>query len=128
MGEDYVRRNKMFIFGCIGTRLTLAMIAWKIPKFLPLLAIFAAGVSIGMALIFLTNSRKTGVEVEGHKIWWNSLRPVHSALWAIFAVKAWQSDPSAWKFLFADTILGLLAFVAQRSGLAFTEEANKTYN
>jgi len=116
---DLSSRNKRFLIGCMGTRFAVTLLAWKVPTLLPVLAIFAAGVSIGMMTIFLTGSRKIGIETEGEKIWWNSIRPVHSILWGAFAWYAWCRNPHAWKWLLLDTLFGLAAFSTQRAGILF---------
>ena len=53
---------------------------------------------------------KIGGEVFGNKIWWNSLRPIHGLLYALFAYFAIIKNKNAWKFLAVDVIIGLVAF------------------
>ena len=67
--------------------------------------------AIGFFYIYFTNSRQTGNEVFGDKIWWNSLRPIHGTLYAIFAYMALQKNPSAWIILLLDVIIGLSGFL-----------------
>ena len=77
---------------------------------------FAAGVAIGFFAIWWNGWRTTGVEVLGGKIWWNGLRPVHGALWAVFAVMAWTVwKRYAWMVLLVDVGIGLGAFLWNRA-------------
>jgi hypothetical protein len=117
--NDLTKRTLLFLLGCMGARLTIVWLAKTQEKLLPLIAIFALGVAIGMFRIYLTNSRTTGPEVLGGKIWWNSIRPLHVILWASFAIAVFSGVEGAWKILAADVLLGLTAFLLQRSGLAF---------
>ena len=57
-------------------------------KYLQLLGYLAIIPAIGFSYIFLTGSRKTGIEVFGSKIWWNKLRPLHAILYGLFAYNA----------------------------------------
>lgn len=106
------KRFALFLIGCIGSRSLLAYIA-KIanPTFLKYMGYLALLPAIGFIYIFLTGSRQTGAEVFGEKIWWNMLRPVHSLLYFLFAYNAIIGNKSAWKFLLADVILGLISFI-----------------
>ena len=63
--------------------------------------------AIGFAVIYMGGYRKTGLEVAGEKIWWNDMRPVHSALYGLFAYSAITKNAHAWIFLLMDTLLGL---------------------
>lgn len=109
--DNLKKRFALFLFGCIGIRTLFVYIAKKSNKTqlkkLGYLAIFPA---IGLMYIYLSGSRQTGVEVFGEKIWWNNLRPIHSLLYALFAYNAILQRNYAWKFLFADVWIGLIAF------------------
>lgn len=109
---DQTWRMLMFLIGCMGTRFGLAYLAYKIPvSYLPYMGVVGLGISFGFALIYINGWRKTGPEVRGDKIWWNSLRPVHASLWFAFAIMALAKDRNAWIFLLADALLGLVAFI-----------------
>lgn len=96
----------------MGTRFSLTWVAYRFPAMLPLLGVFAACVSIGFMVIYLKGWRKTGVETGGQPIWWNDLRPFHAFMYGLFAVLAFMGvKDHAWKVLFLDTIIGLLAFI-----------------
>lgn len=105
------KRILLFLFGCIPTRLFITYIAKTQLQLLKYMAIPAFIISIGFASIYLFKLRETGREVFGQKIWWNNLRPIHSILWASFAYMAFIANKEAWKILFIDTILGLIAFI-----------------
>ncbi len=104
----------MFLFGCIGSRLLFAVTAKNIGvQYLPYLGYLALLPAIGMTYIYISGSRDYGVEAGG-KIWWNHLRPIHSLLYFLFAYNAINKNKNiAWKFLMADTFLGLAAFINQ---------------
>lgn len=106
------KRFVLFLIGCIGTRVLLAYVAKVIDlEYLPLIGIGALVIGIGFIYIYITGSRKTGVEVGGARIWWNSLRPIHGALYLIVAYYAINKQRVAWKFLAIDVVIGLIAFL-----------------
>jgi len=106
------KRFLLFLFGCIPTRLFFVFVAKNISaNLLPYLGYLALLPAIGFAYIFATNSRNTGVEVFGDKIWWNNLRPIHSFLYFMFALNAINKNISAWIYLLVDVILGLISFL-----------------
>ena len=105
-------RFVLFIIFCLGSRVTLAYIAKHAgPRVLRIMGYLAIAPVIGFMYIFLTGSRTTGAEVMGEKIWWNSLRPVHALLCALFAYSAINSYSYAWMFLLADVVLGAISFM-----------------
>jgi hypothetical protein len=105
-------RFLLFLFGCIGMRLFLVYLAKTIPLYyLPYLGIITLSIGIGFLFIYFTGIRKTGAEVFGDKIWWNSLRPIHGALYILFSINALQKQRSGWIILFIDVIIGLSAFL-----------------
>ena len=107
-----LKRILLFLFGCIGTRLALVYVAKVISlQYLPVLGYAALIPAIGFMYIFLTGARETGPEVFGDKIWWNNLRPVHAALYGLFAYSAINKVRDSWLILLADVIIGLIAFI-----------------
>ena len=72
--------------------------------------------SLGFMYIYLTNARKTGIEVFGEKIWWNHLRPFHSIMYFLFAFYAIQKKRESWKFLGVDVLVGFIAFLYYHIG------------
>jgi ABC-type iron transport system FetAB permease component len=108
------RRIAIFLFGCIGVRCILAIIAKKINiNYLPILGYLALLPAIGFIYIYITGSRKTGLEVGNGKIWWNDLRPIHSLLYFLFAYNAIIKNNKAWVYLMVDICIGLIAFYLQ---------------
>ena len=67
--------------------------------------------AIGFIYIYLTNSRQTGAEVFGGKIWWNNIRPIHGLLYGMFAYNAIKQNSGAYKYLLVDVIIGLISFL-----------------
>jgi hypothetical protein len=109
--NTFQKRFALFIFGCIGTRLAATFIAKIVsPQVLPYLGAIALIPIIGWLYIMFIGKRDTGPEVFGGKIWWKSMRPIHTLLYAIFAFLAFNKNPNAWIALLADTLLGLSAF------------------
>ena len=105
-------RLLLLLVGCIGTRSLLVYIAKNINiSYLPFLGYLAMLPAIGFMYIYLTNSRQTGAEVFGEKIWWNNLRPVHAALYSLFAYYAINKNTNSWIFLLIDVIFGLISFL-----------------
>ena len=106
------KRFLLFIIGCLGTRLALAVLADKINKeYLPIMGGLALIPAIGFLYIYFFSSRKTGPEVFGGKIWWNNLRLIHGLIYIAFAVFAIQKKHFAAKVLYFDVILGLVSFL-----------------
>ena len=110
--SNEMKRILLFLIGCIGTRLFLVYLAKTISlQYLPVLGYIALLPAIGFMYYFITGTRTTGPEVFGDKIWWNDLRPVHAALYGLFAYYAIQKNRDAWLILLVDVIIGLGAFV-----------------
>jgi len=106
------KRFVLFLGGCILFRALLVIIAKRTSKKnLPFLGYIALIPAIGFTYIYLTDSRKTGPEVLGGKIWWNDLRPVHAFLYFLFAYEAIHYKTESYRYLLFDVILGLLAFL-----------------
>lgn len=99
----------LFTLCCIPSRIAIALIA-RDPQYTEKVVPLAIAIAIGFMYYYLTGTRTTGAETFGRPIWWNDLRPIHAALWATFAIKAYMGCPDAWKFLAFDVILGLAAF------------------
>jgi hypothetical protein len=106
------KRFLLFLIGCIGTRTAIALYAkYASGAMLSALGYLALLPAIGFMIIYLTGMRKTGTEVFGEKIWWNDLRPLHSALYFIFAYMAINKNRDAWLVLMADVAIGLASFI-----------------
>jgi hypothetical protein len=112
MSSTLQMRIALFLIGCIGTRIALALAARSMaPEWLPYAGAVALLPAIGFFTIYLFDLRTTGPEVFGDRIWWNSLRPIHGAMYTGFALLAFQKNPYAWMVLAADAALGLGAFL-----------------
>lgn len=85
-------------------------------SYLPYLGYIALIPAIGFMTIYLFGLRKTGSEVFGERIWWDKLRPVHAALYFLFAFTAITKRSYAWTFLLADLIVGLVSFLVHYFG------------
>ena len=110
--NNFQKRFLLFIFGCIFVRTVFVIIAKNISlNYLPYLGYLALLPSIGFFYIYLTNSRKTGAEVFGDKIWWNNLRPIHGLLYALFAYNAINKNINSWVYLLIDVMVGLISFI-----------------
>ena len=108
------KRTLLFLVGCMGTRLGLIWLAKTQPQLLKPMAILAACISFGFMYIWANGLRKTGPETFGDPIWWNDLRPIHSLLYAIFAVMAYNGNENAWKVLLLDVTFGFGVWVNHR--------------
>lgn len=110
-----VKRLLLFFIGCIGVRLFFVYLAKNIEtKYLPYLGYLAILPAFGLTYIFLTNSRQTGVEVFGEKIWWNYLRPIHAFLYGLFAYNAIMKNTNAWVYLLIDVTVGFFFTLHKR--------------
>jgi len=111
--NNITKRFLLFLIGCIGTRLLLVYIAKNVNmtllKYMGYLLLLPA---FGFFYIFFTNSRKTGPEVFGDKIWWNNLRPIHGLLYLLFSYNAITGNKNAWIYLLVDVLFGLIVFLA----------------
>ncbi len=109
-----IPRVLLFVVGCLGTRLALAYTAKTISlEHLRYMGYIALLPVIGFFLIYGMGWRKTGAEVFGEQIWWNRLRPLHGALWLLFAGLAIQRYPQAWYVLLADVAIGAGAYMTR---------------
>ena len=101
-------RTILFLTVCIGVRIGLALLARSKPK---LVAPFIALISVGFFTIYFTGIRKACPESGSmDACWWNDLRPIHGALYALFVILALQDKPYAWYVLLIDVMVGLTAF------------------
>jgi hypothetical protein len=114
------KRFILFLFVCIGIRVLLVYLANKLKDLNNLVYLKAMGIiliipALGFFYIYATNSRTTGREVFGSKIWWNSLRPLHGFNYLLFSLMALSNNKklysNAWIPLLIDVCIGLLAFL-----------------
>ncbi len=106
------KRFLLFLFGCIGTRTLFLYLAKNAnTMYLTYMGYLSLLPAIGFFYIFFTDSRNTGKEVFGDKIWWNNLRPIHGIMYSLFAYNAINGNQNAWIYLLADVIIGLVSFL-----------------
>ena len=106
------KRFMLFLVGCIGIRSLLVYIAKTTNKhFLKIMGYLALLPAFRFFYIYFTGSRKTGMEVFGDKIWWNNLRPIHGALYSLFAYNAINGNSNAYMYLLVDVLFGLVSFL-----------------
>ncbi len=102
-----------FLVGCLGTRALMALIVKNLPKhYLPYAGTIGLIISITMASLYIFKLRQRGAEAGGlstgpGKIWWNDVRPIHAALYLVFACYAFQEKSYAYVPLVIDPIFGL---------------------
>ena len=102
-----------FLGLCIGARLVIAYVAYKLPKnMLPYAAAVALIVALSWLAIYIGNLRPFGGEAGGidsgtKPIWWNEFRPLHAGLYIAFAALAFKKNRQAYKVLLADVGLGI---------------------
>jgi hypothetical protein len=107
------KRFLLFLIGCIGTRSLLVYLAKIANKtYLQYIGYLCLLPAIGFFYLFLTDSRKTGAEVFGDKIWWTNLRPVHGLMYFLFSYNAINGNQNAWMYLLVDVIIGLISFLS----------------
>lgn len=100
----------LFLTLCLPLRLAIVYAAASQPSLRVPLAVLMAVLAIGITFIYLTGSRQTGTETFGEPIWWNNLRPIHGALWALSSLLLFQNSPLAPYVLGADVAIGFGAF------------------
>ena len=123
--DTITKRTLLFLIGCIGTRSLFVYIAKIISldllKYMGYLALLPA---IGFIYIYMTDSRQTGPEVFGDKIWWNNLRPIHGLLYSLFAYNAITGK---WKEFSIYAIYSLIAFTILATVIYHPLDVNNYY-
>jgi hypothetical protein len=109
------QRAFLFLVGCMGVRVWIAIYAHSAsPQVLRVMACPALLFAVASTYLYLTNGRQNAAE-SGGRMWWNKMRPVHAALYFMFAYYALRGETeTAWKPLALDVILGFLAWVCHR--------------
>lgn len=106
------KRFALFLLGCIPVRFFIVYLSKIAPiYYLRWMGVIALMPAFGFLYIYFTGSRKRGVETMNAPIWWNELRPIHAALYIMFALNAIRGIRCAWIYLFADVCLGLFSFL-----------------
>ena len=112
--NDIQKRFTLFLLGCIGTRFSFVYLTKTIknPTFITLFGIISIMIGTSFMVLYLNNCRKNGPEVFGGNIWWNLLRPIHSALYltvGIMCLTGYYNN--VWPLLLADVLIGLSGFL-----------------
>ncbi len=111
------QRDLLFIFGCLGVRTAIAILAKNASsKTLQIYGKIALIPAFVWMYFFFTNTRQTGMEANG-RIWWNNVRPLHALLYFGFAYAALKQNKNAYLFLVADVILGGSVFLLHRNNI-----------
>lgn len=106
------KRFLFFIFGCIPARLGLAAVAKYLPpKYLHYLGFITLLIAVGFLYLYFTGKRQVGLETQGAVIWWAPFRLFHGLMYLVFSLYAIQGIASAYKFIVADTFIGLVLFL-----------------
>jgi hypothetical protein len=102
-------RKLLFIFGCVLIRIFFIYIAKKASRNqLRLLSIPALIIGISFIYQSIKNKKKGAF---GGDTWWSSLRSIHSFLWIIFAILAFNKIKKAYIVLIIDLSIGIIAFI-----------------
>ena len=104
----------LFFLGCVPARLLFVYFAYLLnlnnTKYLSTLFLMITFmIGIGFWTIYVMGWRKTGVEVGGGKIWWNSLRPVHGTIYLLFTLLTVLGYRNTWPLLLLDVVIGIIA-------------------
>ena len=105
-------KRKILFAICLFSRLTLTELA-KHKKYLSTMSIVALIPAIGFTFIYLTDSRKTGIETDGEPIWWNHLRPLHAINYFTFAYMAHNKSKYSYIPLLVDLVVAIVAYYKQ---------------
>lgn len=116
--QNNTYRMIIFLFGCIGLRLSIGLFARSFLCHGLLCKILAYSLLImgfGFLFIYFSGIREKGLETGGEKIWWNTLRPIHGILYIIagYLLSTNQNILSSNVIIF-DTLIGLLSWFNKR--------------
>lgn len=110
--NNKIKRLSFYLSTCILIRTIFVILSKYLNKNnLKIMGYLTLIPAIGFILIYLTGSRKTGIEVKGNKIWWNNLRPIHSFLYFIFSFMAINNNKNSWIILLIDVMIGFFSFI-----------------
>ena len=109
------KRIIIFLFGCIGIRLLLVLLAKYIDtKYLPYMGIIALLIACSFLYLYFFGNKTADSQLQwlGDKmIWWNQLRIVHAMIFILFAIYSIQKKSYAWILLLIDVFIGLSAWL-----------------
>ena len=100
-------RFYLFWCVCVPLRAAIAAAAFFKPEWVRWMSVPA--VAIGLSFFWQFATQSPLEYSEDWEQWWNGLRPVHGALYLLFAYLAWKAPSSAWIPLAVDVSLGVVA-------------------
>ena len=107
--------NLLFLIGCLGTRLLIAVISKYIPlDYLPYVGYLALLPFIGFIYLYINDLRQIK-GFAGGKVWWNNYRPLHAVLYLLFALYAIKKKPFAWIVLLIDALIGFMVWIIHKN-------------
>ena len=103
---------------CIAARFALVVLAYRLEKSAHREAAAAAAAAVGVGFLAVWGRRMSAFEstARGGRVWWNDLRPLHAALWLLYAALAARSVEHAWAVLALDLAVGVAAWRDFRRG------------
>ena len=108
------RRLLMFLIGCIGTRLTLTLIAKNInTNKLPFIGWPAILIACSFFYIRIFGNEVADAQLNEYKekkVWWNKIRPVHGYMYLIAGILAINKSMYTWIPFGIDVCFGLSAW------------------
>ena len=106
------KRFLAFLLLCIPVRIAFVFVAKNIDKnYLPYLGFLGILPAFGFFYLFTFGKQKRRGQTFGQKIWWNNLRPVHSALYFLFVYLALNKNNQAYVPLIIDVVIGFFSFI-----------------
>ena len=110
---DTAARTVLLFTACLSVRIVLALCVVR-NQWPWVLAAGLGATAIAWAVMYAFRLRKTGQEVldSGGRIWWASMRPVHSLLYAGAALFCIMDIPAAaGAILMLDVLVSVIAFL-----------------
>ena len=99
---------------CIAFRIALLVLAYRLkgasPAHREAAAAAAAAVGVGFLAVWGRRMRAFESTARGGRVWWDDLRPLHGALYLLFAVLAYRGVEHAWAVLALDVAIGIAAW------------------
>ena len=112
MAQSTSKRIALFLGVCVPIRVLIAYGTYRLAPFYPVPTAIALGlVGIGFGQAYVRGDPAKDKGFFGGAVWWHRLRLLHSLLYAVAAVLAWERSPYAWAPLAIDVLTGLAAFV-----------------
>jgi hypothetical protein len=117
-----IRRLALFVVGCVGVRLTGALVLWRWTPATDqdtsfwqyAVSAFLLGLALNTLRLWLSTEVQLGI-VSARPIWWGKMRPVHATVYLLAAVAftgALLPVDLAWKLMVFDIALSS-AYVLQ---------------